>query len=113
MTYTATGTIRHIGEAQQVNEKFKKRELVIAVQDGNFTQYPKFELTQDKCSLLDNYAAGQEVTVSFNLRGNEYTRNGETLYFTSLQAWRIEAGAPQVGASATPAYVNNDSDLPF
>lgn len=120
MTYTATGTIRHIGQEQQVSDKFRKREFAIAVQDGNFTQYPKFELTQDKCSLLDKFKEGQNVIVSFNLRGNEYSKDGKTSYFTSLQAWRIE---PQEGeVMDTAAYASDmgnpyqneaESDLPF
>jgi hypothetical protein len=31
------------------------------------------EFGQDKCNILDNYKVGQEVEVSINLRGREWT----------------------------------------
>ncbi|MEM9931531.1 MAG: DUF3127 domain-containing protein, partial [Bacteroidota bacterium] len=84
-------------------------------------QYVKFQLTQDKCALLDTYEEGQEVKVHFDLRGREW--NGK--YFTNLNAWRIE-GASQPAASAPPPSQDNffptaddeptvaaDDDLPF
>lgn len=113
MSYELTGTITEIYETQQISDKFSKREIVVEVPDGSYTQYIKLQFTQDKCSLLDSYAEGQEVKVSFNLSGKPYTKNGVTQYFTNLQAWRIEA----VTASAMqPVAAGNDeadNDLPF
>jgi hypothetical protein len=56
--------------------------------------YPQdilFQATQDKCSLLDSVKVQDQIEVSFNLRGREWTSpTGEVKYFNSLEAWRIE-----------------------
>jgi single-strand DNA-binding protein len=115
-SFTQPGKLHEIFPTQQVTDKFKKRELVLEIIDGQFTQYAKFQLTQDKCSLLDQFQKGQEVKVSFNLSGKPFQKNGETLYFTNLQAWRIEAAAGVAQtATSQPMYASSDADndLPF
>lgn len=90
-----TGLLKVKGETQQVSDKFKKREFVLTF-DAN-TDYPQhvaFQLTQDKTSLLNIFEIGQELTISFNLRGREWNSpQGETRYFNTIEAWRIEKGA--------------------
>ena len=46
----------------------------------------KFQLVQDKCSLLDQYQEGQKIKVSFDLKGREW----QGKFFTNLGAWRID-----------------------
>lgn len=121
------GTIKVIQPTQEINEKFKKREFVLDVNSGQYPQVIPFEFTQDKCNLLDQYKIGQEVKVTFDLRGREWTnKQNETKYFLNLNAWRIEpAGAsasspehsappPQYSAPHTAADAPaEDDDLPF
>lgn len=108
------GVIKVIKPTQQVSEKFSKREFVVT--DLSEAQYPQdilFELKQDKTSLLDNFMQGQEVEVSFNLRGREWeSPQGEVKYFNTLNAFKIDA----IGAA--PVAINivsnsDDEDLPF
>lgn len=87
MSYEVSGKLKVKQDTQTFSSGFEKREFVVTTQE----QYPqdiKLEFVKDKCSLLDSYAIGQDVKVSFNLRGNEY--NGK--YYVNLQAWRIEKG---------------------
>lgn len=118
--YEATGRIHEIYDEQQVSEKFRKREFVLEVVDGQYPEHIKFQLTQDKTSLIDSFKVGQEAKVSFNLRGRGFNKNGQTLYFTNLEAWRIEAGAASAPAAARKQPVaaghvasDDDKDLPF
>lgn len=102
MAYEATGILIVDKGTQQVSEKFRKREFVVEIQDGQYPQVVKFELAQDKCDLLNGFQLQTPVTVSFDLRGRAYDKNGETLYFTTLSAWKIAAAgsgqpAPQQG----------------
>jgi single-strand DNA-binding protein len=114
MSYTATGIIAHIGSTQEVGNGFLKREFVLQIPDGNYSEKPKFELIKDKCTLLDAYAEGQEITVSFNLRGREYQgKDGKTMYFTNLQAWKIEGSAGQAPVPVNYQADDSDNDLPF
>ena len=87
----ATGKIIHIGETQQVSDRFRKRDVVLEIAENpQYPEFVKFEFHQDKCDLLANYGIGQAATIAFNLRGRKWTdRNGEVKYFTTLQGWRI------------------------
>lgn len=92
MSNKLTGTIKMIGETQQVSEKFSKREIVITDNQGMYPQDILFQITQDKCAILDQYKAGQTVEVSYNLRGREWKNpQGEVKYFNTLEIWRIDA----------------------
>ena len=87
-------------DAQQVTEKFKKREFILELTSGMYSEYIKFQLTQDKCSLIDKFNQGDEINVKFNLRGRPYTsKTGETTYFTNLEAWSIDGANTQAQAT--------------
>lgn len=89
-----TGKIKFIGSTQQVSDKFSKREVVVST-DEQYPQHISIEFNQDKCSILDKYDVGDEVTVGINLRGREYTNpnTGEVKYFNSIQGWNIKKDA--------------------
>ena len=98
------GKILEIFDAQQISDSFKKREFVIEYSEN--PQYPellKFELIQDKCSLLDSYNKGDQVDVHFNLKGRKWSKDGKDMYFNTLQAWRLESVSDNQGAPADPA----------
>jgi hypothetical protein len=105
--FNITGTLRVKSATQQVSEKFKKREFVIVENSSPYPQYISFQLTQDKCGLIDSINEGSEIKVFFNVRGREWVSpQNETKYFNSLEAWKIElAGAPAQVSS--PAYSGN------
>jgi hypothetical protein len=118
-----------VNDTVQVSEKFSKREFVVTETSGMYPQDILFQSTQDKCAMLDGIQQGDQVEVSFNLRGREWTSPaGELKYFNSLEAWRLEKvgqGMPQGAPSPmsldaipnTPvanAVANEqDDDLPF
>lgn len=92
--FKIAGSLKVKGNEQAVSEKFRKREFVITDVSSQYPQHISFQLTQDKCGLLDAYNVGDEITVSFNLRGREWkSPQGEIKYFNSLEAWRIERKA--------------------
>ncbi len=122
MSYKLTGTIKSISDTNVVSEKFSKREFVVTDNSGKYPQDILFQLTQDKCQLLDGMMTGSEVEVSFNLRGREWTSpQGEVKYFNTLEAWRIDVGsAPAPMSIQDPlaaVVVDNateaEDDLPF
>lgn len=125
MAFELTGKLIEKFDTQEISEKFKKREFVIEFQDNpnlSFSESIKFQLTQDRCNLMDNYQVGQDLKVSFNLRGRRWEKDGKVSYFTNLEAWRIEPGsatpmqdAPPLPDSGAQGFNPNDSssDLPF
>lgn len=121
------GKVKLIGETKTYgNNGFRKRELVVTT-DEQYPQHILIEFVQDKCDLLNNYNVGQDVKVSINLRGREWTNpQGEVKYFNSVQGWRIESlqqSAPAEGMPPVPpmeAFEPADNlneedhdDLPF
>ena len=94
MAFELTGKLIVKNDTQQVSEKFKKREFVIEKEENNggmvFTDTIKFQLTQDRCGLLDPVALHDDVKIAFNIRGNKWEKDGKVNYFTNLDAWRIE-----------------------
>ena len=119
------GKLIEIFDTQQISDSFKKREFVVEFAEN--PQYPeliKFELIQDKCSLLDSYSTGNEVDVSFNLKGRKWSKDGKDMYFTTLQAWRLELAksgqdapaATSTDAPTEPEWLSDtkdEGDLPF
>ena len=93
--YEAVGKIKLISETQSFPSGFTKREFVVTTSSDKYPQDLKFEIVKDKCSLLDSFDAGQEVQVTFDIRGNEY--NGK--YFVNLSCWKIQAANGGSGGS--------------
>ena len=99
------GKIKKIDETKEYgNNGFRKREVVLTT-DEQYPQHIAIEFVQDKTDLLNNYKVGQNVKVSINLRGREWTNpQGEVKYFNSIQGWRIEnIQEGQGGNTAPPA----------
>jgi len=92
MSFEVKGKVEVVYAEQQVTDRFKKREFVIEVQNGMYPEFVKFQLTQERCGLIEPYQKGDEISVSFNLRGRPYNKGSETIYFTNLEAWRVEGG---------------------
>jgi len=117
MELKISGKLKLLFEEQSWDSGFSKREFVITTQE----QYPqdvKFECIKDKISMLEGLNPGDDLTVSFNIRGNEYNDR----YFVNLQAWRIETNVTAENTPPTPAPPDNEleplgedeaDDLPF
>jgi hypothetical protein len=122
-----TGKIKMIDQTKEVGSAgFKKRDVVVTT-DEQYPQHILVQFVQDKCDLLNNFQVGESVKIDINLRGREWTNpQGETVYFNTIQGWRIakaqaETAAPQAppmpaAAAFPPATSLNEEepdDLPF
>ena len=85
--YEAAGKMKWIGTTQSFPSGFTKREFVVTTAHDKYPQDIKFEVVKDKCPVLDDFDLGQDVRVSFDIRGNEY--NGK--YFVNLACWKLQA----------------------
>lgn len=127
-SFEVNGILKVKNDTQVVSEKFSKREFVLTTDSTTaYPQYISFQLTQDKCALLDNYQIGEEMKVSFNLRGREWNGPQGIRYFNSLEAWRLEKSSGMVAQppqsfqtdpGAPQDFIQNSSaaivdDLPF
>jgi single-strand DNA-binding protein len=116
--YDLTGKIKLIQDPMTFESGFTKREMVVIVEDGKYPQEINLEFVQDKAALLETLKPGQEVTVSFDIRGREY--NGR--YFNNLQGWKISTlgdqpeylSGDQFSTPAGAAHTEiEDDDIPF
>lgn len=115
--FKVQANVKSVGQTMPVSEKFSKRELVVEIPDDRYPQVVQFEATQDKCSLLDVIGSGQQVEITFALRGREWTNaTGETKVFNTLNLVRIEPIGVEpvryVDVSTTVASDDDDS-IPF
>lgn len=105
--YEATGKIKVISDTQSFASGFTKREFVVTTAHDKYPQDLKFEVVKDKCALLDSLAVGQDVQVSFDIRGNEY--NGK--YYVNLSAWKIQAAGGSGNASRSQSSASDEPDM--
>lgn len=120
--FELTGTLKHLMDLQTFASGFTKREFVIEVQDGKYPQMIKFECVKDKTAILDGLAIGDSITVTFDIRGNEFKER----FYVNLVAWKLsKAGggsgsapqSPPAGASSLEDQFDNEpddsDDIPF
>jgi hypothetical protein len=120
--FELTGTLKHLMDLQTFASGFTKREFVMEVQDGKYPQMIKFECVKDKTAILDGLAIGDEITVTFDIRGNEFKER----FYVNLVAWKLSKGeggsnsgqqSPPAGASSLDDQFDNEpddgDDIPF
>jgi len=98
---TIKGAIKLINEVKVISDKFSVREFVVTTGD----KYPQdilFSTVNDKMDLIAPYQVGQQVEVSFNIRGKEF--NGR--YYNTLDAWKV------IGTAVIPQQTEDDG-FPF
>lgn len=86
MSFEITGKLHKKFDIESKSASFQAREFVILIEEGNYPQYIKFQLTQDRCNLVDNVDQNETIKIWFDLRGREWNEK----YFTNLNAWKIE-----------------------
>ena len=94
MNFELSGKLIEKYDTVQVSDTFKKREFVIEHADTSsgkeFIDLIKFQLTRDRCALIDRYNINDEIKVSFKIRGKRWEKEGRVSYFMNLEAWKIE-----------------------
>jgi excinuclease UvrABC helicase subunit UvrB len=114
------GLLHVKNDTEVKSDTFKVREFVIEVaneKNSEWNDFVRFQLMQDKCAKIDNVHLGDEVTVTFNIRGRKSEKDGKVSYFNSLDAWKIDinkVGATTQPPAECPTHDDDGSDhLPF
>ncbi|WP_430815429.1 DUF3127 domain-containing protein [Carboxylicivirga sp. RSCT41] len=114
MNFEISGNVIVKDDTQDISASFKKREFVIEVvneRNSDWNDFIKFQLTQDRCNLMDPIQLGDKIKVSFNIRGRKWEKDGRVNYFSNLEAWRIEKEEAVLPPDA-PAPSFNEADIP-
>jgi len=102
MSYEITGTITKIGEVQSFGSKgFTKREVQLSVPDGKYQQLIAFEFQGERSDLPDKYKEGDEVQITFDLKGRLHEASGRV--YNTLNGWKITSLGGPGGRTATTA----------
>jgi len=114
MNFEISGNVIVKEDIVDVSASFKKREFVIEVvneRNSDWNDFIKFQLTQDRCNLLDPIQLGDQIKINFNIKGRKWERDGKVNYFSNLEAWRIEKEEAALPPNA-PAPSFNEADIP-
>lgn len=117
LSYEVEGRIIAIDPIQTFASGFSKREFIICVPDGKYPQDIKFEMHKERANVLQDLNKGDEVSVGFNLRGNEY--NGK--YYVNLVAWKVDrawkgdrkSASQEQPRDAQPVAQEDDGKIPW
>jgi len=101
---TIKGAIKLINPIKVISDNFSVREFVVTTPDAKYPQDILFQTVNDKMDVLESLGAGQQVEVSYNVRGREF--NGR--YYNTLDAWKV-----QIIGQAAQTTNNNDDGFPF
>lgn len=126
------GRVFQIGDTNEIKSKdgsktYYKRELVLDATrfDGltgqrGYDNYPSIKFSGDNCQMLNQFKPGDIVTVSFDLQGTKYEKDGQTHFFTSVRGYKVElkqSSQPQqqYQQPTPPAYQppQVEDDTPF
>lgn len=125
MDLIARGILKSFEETVVISEKFKKREFVLETVES-YPQKIKFELVNTFVDYINQFKIGEEIELTFSIRGNEY----QGKVYNNLRVVSMSkpngAGAP-VQENATTQQTNtavanakpanamdfDDDDLPF
>ncbi|WP_035603274.1 DUF3127 domain-containing protein [Haloferula sp. BvORR071] len=110
-SFELEGTLKLIFDVQTFSSGFIKREFVVEVPDGKFPQMIKFECVKDKTAMLDKLSIGDNVKVSFDVRGSEYKER----FYVNLNAWKLvkSGGGSGDDFSQEPPRGNSSLDDAF
>ena len=102
------GKILKIYDKVDRSETFSLREFVLHVpnpRDSRYDNYIRFQLNNERTSLIDEYKEGEEVLVSFDLSGREWTSpEGDVRYISSLVAWKLQRAGSGSNVNTAQAY---------
>jgi hypothetical protein len=101
---TIKGAIKLINPIKVISDKFSVREFVVTTPDAKYPQDILFQTVNDKMAVLESLGVGQQVEVSYNVRGREF--NGR--YYNTLDAWKV-----QIIGQAAQTTNNDDDGFPF
>ena len=124
MSFEITGKLVAKYDTVQRTETFKTREFVIEktedINGRTISNYIKFQCVQERTTMPDRFNTGDEIKVSFNIKGSKWTKDGKENYITNLDAWRMEhikllqSDTPVQMPPADEQFTESaEDDLPF
>ena len=84
-SFQIAGKILEILPPEYISEKLTKRNLIMEVFTGQYSNQVSFEFKNDRGTQLNDLKAGDWAIVTFELSGRKYSKEGEKArYFNTL-----------------------------
>lgn len=115
MSNEITGIIAKKMEKVVYPSGFEKQTLLVESTEGKYPQTFPIDFIKEKTDLLNQFSAGDKVTVSFNIRTREYNDR----YYVDLAGWKISAvdsrspATPPPSAKPAPPPQEDLGEIPF
>lgn len=106
MSYEIQGYLYKKFPAETKTGNFTVRDFVIKT-EGEYPQFVKIQLSNDKCSLIDDIHEGWKVKASFNIKGREW----EGKFFVSLAAWKVTVEGRTTATDNTQQSTITDAEV--
>lgn len=118
--YEIEGRLHHVSPVINVKETFKKREILLVQENGQYPNYVKLQATQDKTVMFDHAQPGDLVKISFYINGRLGTdKEGRETVWNNLNVQEVAylqkqpMPAPTTGQYHAPAAKDDFDDVPF
>ena len=107
------GTVHSISELQAISDKFSKREMVLLIPDDKYPQYLPITFGGKNADLIKGLTTGSDVSVSINLRGRLYVKDGIEKAFGTLEGWKVDVISEATQQANISPVDQSDFELPF
>jgi hypothetical protein len=105
-SFSLPGKLLTVYPIQIVSHRFQKRDFVVEISETNhgttFFDYISFSLSQTRCQIIDICSIGTSYTFYFYIRGRKVEKDGNLLYFNTLNCWQITPFPPVSSVPHTP-----------
>ena len=113
MSLEITGHLKAVSEYKQITEKFGVQKFYLDI-DKN-SQYPsvaEFQIVNKKIDI-NTIPVNTEITVSFNISGRKWEKDGRSGFAQSLNAWKVTTSTIQASAPEQVPNGEQDDILPY
>ena len=108
------GVITAIHQVEKKSDSFSLQRFWIKELEGQYPQDFEVQCTGKTIGVLNDYKVGDNVNVSANLNGREYTsKTGQTGIFMTLGLWKIDKVGAQQQAPQQGYSQGSSPDVPF
>ncbi len=119
------GLVESVGEARQVTDNFRKRDVVVKEHGNPYENFLILQFINDMCDKCDGFGVGDKISVECNLQGKKWQpADGEERIFMNLN---VTEALVTGKAASTPATIKakdidtsdaitpaeEEDDLPF
>ena len=118
--YEIEGRLHYVSPVINVSETFKKRDILLMQENGQYPNYVKLQANKDKTMMFDHAQPGDLVKITFFVNGRlAKDKEGRDTVWNNLNVHEVAYiekqafQAPTTGHYHAPAAKDDFDDVPF